>query len=315
MILPLAGAAALLLGQTDAGYVRERTTDHAHCLRWPVTAPARKTLTFVQSSQGDPALVALGFDAVSNARQTWEAQSTVCGSLDLVEGAHSSSRFIGYSQSGSNENLVLFRTQDCGAVVASNDPCHNDGSCGNAHDCWDHGAGTLALTTSTYTADDGVLVDADIEINAASAHPTVIDPPAPTCSGGNFSLCIANDVQNTVTHEFGHVLGLDHSPDPTSTMYATEPLGETSKRILDPGSERFVCEVYPAGLASQDCLLSDGGTDPGGAGGGNPSGGGGPNGPGVSTGTTGCSSGPSAAGGLGLLALVLLPLLAFRRVR
>jgi len=311
-MLPLIGAAALLLGQTDAGYVRE-TANHAHCLRWPVTAQTRKTLTFVQSSQGDPALVGLGFDAVTKSHQTWQAQSTVCGSLDLVEGSHSSSRVIGYNQTGSNENLVLFRTQDCGAVVAGNDPCHNDNTCGNAHDCWDHGAGTLALTTSTYTANDGVLVDTDIEINGASAHPTVVD--APPCTLGNISqLCVANDVQNTVTHEFGHVLGLDHSPDPTSTMYTTEPLGETSKRILDPGSKRFVCEVYPAGLASQDCLLSDGGTDPGGTGGGGPSGGGGPPGPGVSTGTSGCTTGPGAVGGLGLLALVLLPLLAFRRV-
>ena len=145
--------------------------------------------------------------------------------------------------------------------------------------------------------------------------PTIVD--APPCTLGNISqLCVANDVQNTVTHEFGHVLGLDHSPDPTSTMYFSEPLGETSKRNLDPGSKRFVCEVYPAALASQDCLLSDGGTDPGGAGGGNPGGGGGgPTGPGIPTGTSGCTAGPGAAGGLGLLALVLLPLLAFRRVR
>lgn len=292
MSAPLLLAATLLLGQTDAGYVRSMTTDGQHCLRWPVTGPSRSTVTIAQSSMGDPAVGSGAFDAIDASRQTWAAQMQVCGSLDLVEGAQSSSRAIGYTRGGSNENLVLFRLRDCTAVVPPGDPCQGMNSCGNAYDCWDYGAGVLALTTTTFTVSDGVLVDADIEINGATASPSVGVP-------------VRNDVQNTITHELGHLLGLAHSPDPLSTMYASAPSGETSKRVLDPGTKQFVCDVYPVGLDSRDCLLTDGGTaGDGGTGGTTGDGGsggtggipGGPTGPGIGGSASGCqaTSGPAA---------------------
>ena len=46
--------------------------------------------------------------------------------------------------------------------------------------------------------------------------------------------CVSIDVQNTITHEAGHTLGLDHSADPSATMAASAPAGETSKRVLQP---------------------------------------------------------------------------------
>ena len=46
----------LVLGQT-VPYVRTKTDDGAHCLRWPVNAGARGTIHFVQSSTGDPGLI------------------------------------------------------------------------------------------------------------------------------------------------------------------------------------------------------------------------------------------------------------------
>jgi len=245
----------LVLGQT-VPYVRTKTGDGAHCLRWPVNAGARGTIHFVQSSTGDPALGNGVFDAVSRSAQTWESQLQACGNLDLAEtGQHSASRFVGYTQSGQNENLVLFRLQLCSAVVPPGDSCVAAGNCGNAHDCWDHGSTVVALTTSSYIVSSGELLDADVEMNAASATPTIVDSP-PCSPGGISTSCVANDVQNAVTHEIGHFLGLAHSPDPSSTMYASEPLGETSKRVLDTGSKQFVCDVYPAGQVSKDCAPS-----------------------------------------------------------
>ena len=103
----------LLLGQT-VPYVRTKTDDGAHCLRWPVNAGARGTIHYVQSSTGDPALGSGVFDAVSRSAQTWETQLQACGNLDLTETPqHSASRFVGYTQTGQNENLVLFRLQLC----------------------------------------------------------------------------------------------------------------------------------------------------------------------------------------------------------
>lgn len=280
----------LLLGQT-VPYVRTKTDDGSHCLRWPVSSGARGSVSFVQSSIGDPALGSGVFDAIPRSAQTWQAQLQTCGDLDLVEGAHSASRVVGYTQSGQNENLVLFRTTLCSTQVPQGDPCLAAGTCGNVHDCWDHGSTVVALTTSSYILSTGELVDADVEMNAASATPTIVD--SPPCSSGSISTsCVANDVQNAATHELGHFLGLAHSPDPSSTMYASEPLGETSKRVLDSGSKQFVCDVYPSGRPSQDCSSSGGG--------------------GGSSGSSGCSStGEPGALGPGILLLVVA--LASRR--
>jgi len=249
--------AGLMLGQSPAGpYVRTKTDDGSHCLRWPVGSSARGSVSFVQSSVGDPSLGPGVFDAISRSAQTWQGQLQTCGDMDLVEGARSGSRFVGYHQGGQNENLVLFRTQLCSSVVPQGDPCVGAGTCGNTYDCWDHGSTIVALTTSSYVISSGELVDADVEMNAASATPTIVD--SPPCSGTLSTSCVANDVQNAATHEIGHFLGLAHSPDPSSTMYASEPIGETSKRVLDSGSKQFVCDVYPSGHPSQDCLPTSG---------------------------------------------------------
>lgn len=274
----------LLLGQS-VPYVRTKTDDGTHCLHWPVGAGARGTVSFVQSSAGDPTLGQGAFDAISRSAQTWEMQLQACGNLDLVEGAHSASRSVGYSQSGQNQNLILFRTQLCSDVVPPGDPCLAAGTCGNAYDCWDHGATIVALTTSSYVISNGEVLDADVEMNAATATPTIVDSP-PCSPGGVSTGCVANDVQNAATHELGHFLGLDHSPDPSSTMYASEPLGETSKRVLDSGSKQFVCDAYPSGQASRDCTSSGNGNG---------------------TGSGGCSSaGGPAVLGPGLLLLLAL---------
>jgi Matrixin len=318
MILPLVLAAGLLLGQTDAGYVREQTSDGAHCLRWPVAAGSTSQVTFVQSSAGDFKLGAGLFDAVSRSEASWAAQASSCSSLRLLEGAHSPSRAIGYDPARTNENLILVRTTDCMFAVPSGDPCRTTDTCGNVYDCWDHGAALLALTLLTFD-ENGTLLDTDVEINGAISYLSLVD--SPPCTPGNVtSSCVGNDAQNTVTHELGHALGLGHSPDPSSTMYSIAPLGETSKRVLDPASKQFVCDVYAPGLASRDCLLPDGGTDPGTGGG---SGGGGgtaggptvPVGPGIARTASGCAAVDGAGAPGVLLAALSLAALATRRPR
>ena len=280
----------LLLGQSTLQYVRTRTNDGTHCLRWPVAAGARGRVTFVQSAQGLPALGSGVFDAVSRSAQPWQAQLQACGNLDLAEGNRSASRDIGYVQGGPNENLILFRSRVCSPLVPPGDPCVAAGDCGNAYDCWDHASNIVALTTSSYATDSGELLDADVEINAATGFPTIVD--APPCTQGAISTsCVANDVQNAATHELGHFLGLAHAPDPSSTMYASEPLGETSKRVLDSGSKQFVCDVYPAGHASNDCTMEPGGSS-----------------------SSGCTAAPQTGSATPLLAL-LLGGLALRRRR
>ena len=75
----------------------------------------------------------------------------------------------------------------------------------------------------------------------------VCDPDAQS------SQCAATDIQNTLTHEIGHVIGLDHVEQSGSTMEPSAPLGETRKRILDPGTQAGFCHVYPAHQLTPPC--------------------------------------------------------------
>jgi hypothetical protein len=77
--------------------------------------------------------------------------------------------------------------------------------------------------------------------------------------------CVATDVQNTATHEFGHFLGLAHPPVEAATMYAYAPPGQTSKRILNQDDINGICDIYPLNAQTAWCVppastSSNGGT-------------------------------------------------------
>ena len=91
-----------------------------------------------------------------------------------------------------------------------------------------------ALTSVTFNARNGVIRDADIELNGEHF----------TWSVGGEPRINEVDVRNTVTHEVGHFIGLNHSSVSTSTMFASAPLGETSKRSLGEDDLEAVCAIY-----------------------------------------------------------------------
>jgi MYXO-CTERM domain-containing protein len=66
--------------------------------------------------------------------------------------------------------------------------------------------------------------------------------------------CISIDVQNTVTHEAGHTLGLAHSSDASATMAASAPAGETAKRTLHADDLAGICAIYPRGAQTTTSL-------------------------------------------------------------
>jgi uncharacterized protein (TIGR03382 family) len=210
------------------------------------------------------------FAAVTRSWQTWQAIMNDCGSLTITEGPFTQDRTIGYNQSSpnNNANVVLFRQRTCNPpLVQQTDPCHTDSTCGNTWDCWEHDSNIIGLTTTTYDKNSGKILDADIELNGQAADVqtgfkfTTVDlPPAFRCPIGQTAYtCVAADIQNTATHEFGHALGLDHTgytpPDGLggSTMSPTASTGDLSKRRVDTGSRQFVCDVYPKSRAARDC--------------------------------------------------------------
>ena len=134
----------------------------------------------------------------------------------------------------------------------------------------------LAITSVFQLKNSGEILDADLEVNAYNftwgdfaAHPELFQTNT-------------QDFQGTVTHEFGHVIGLDHTcyepgaafadgkpiPRPTdnlgnpvpdcsdydlpavitgATMYVSvaSPAAEVELRSLSPDDAQAACEIYP----------------------------------------------------------------------
>lgn len=237
---------------------------------------------FQMDAQGTPDVTGTAaFDAIRKSFQTWA--NVTCSDLTFLEEPLSTdpkARLVGYFPGQTNHNLVLFRTQACSSVVPAGDPCLTGGGCSNKYDCWDKGDGAIATTTTTSISSTGQIEDSDTEFNDAphsNGQPAYVFTAIDTCPIG--TSCIKIDVQNTMTHEAGHTLGLDHSPDPAATMYATAPVGETSKRVLGQDDINGICAIYPRGQPTVTNLSSAGG----------------------------CSSSPSQTGpGAALVALLLL---------
>ena len=78
---------------------------------------------------------------------------------------------------------------------------------------WAHDPGTLALTFLRYDMGSGKIFDADILINDEQYE--WADKAATSDANARY------DLQNTLTHELGHALGLAHSAMDHATMYAS----------------------------------------------------------------------------------------------
>lgn len=101
---------------------------------------------------------------------------------------------------------------------------------------WPHpGYNAVALTTVTFRPSSGEILAADIEFNTADYEFTNTE--------GREGAVI--DVRNTLTHEAGHFLGLDHTFVTDATMFATAPPAEISKRELHPVDIEGLCSIYP----------------------------------------------------------------------
>ena len=94
-----------------------------------------------------------------------------------------------------------------------------------------------AVTTVMYEQRNGVIFDADIDLNGQYFYWTTTSDKTK----------IATDIQNTLTHEIGHLLGLAHVGDKDATMYEKTFQGETTKRALHPDDVSGVCAIYPYG--------------------------------------------------------------------
>lgn len=98
-------------------------------------------------------------------------------------------------------------------------------------------AGALAITVVTFDAVSRTIFDADVIINGEHAFGD-LEPPAKA----NHKVY---DLQNVLTHELGHLLGLaDDDRDETAVMYPYLKAGDTSRRGLSRTDVDALVQLY-----------------------------------------------------------------------
>jgi hypothetical protein len=160
------------------------------------------------------------------------------------------------------QNLIVFRS-----VVWCREPAITDDAGASEPECYP--PNVLAVTSLFKNAKTGEILDADIEFNGVNYTwgDLVAQPELATANTADF--------QNALTHELGHVIGLDHNcytasdgqprlNDDTgapavdcyggsalpeaitqATMYPSVALSDTARRTLSPDDELGVSEIYP----------------------------------------------------------------------
>jgi MYXO-CTERM domain-containing protein len=211
--------------------------------------------------------------AVTAAAAAWSTGANPCTFIEFAVTVES-----GLAPRAANDrrNTIIFRdTSWCGLD-----------STGGCDPTRPYDPAAPAMTTVSARLTTGEILDADIEINALNfawadrvAHPELV---------------VRYDLQNVLTHEIGHLLGLDHScflagqsrpsdnagqpvPDcanaPASvqatTMFPSNVPGDLEKRTLEPDDRAAVCGIYPAAAtpcpsgADAACTCAPPGTDGG----------------------------------------------------
>jgi hypothetical protein len=270
--------AALASAPTAQAYVRYKTSS-GQPFAWKQTCVP---LTYYPNTMIDGAgamdMTPAEIDhAVQAAAAAWSSAANACSFLQINVGASTApppgamtvAGHLVYGSIYDKRNSLLFQTRDwCGPK--KNGACTYDSL-------------ALAITSVFVIPSDGTIRDTDIEINGVNFIWADLDPAS--VAGGN-----RQDLQNALTHEMGHMIGLDHTcympGDPTAratddmgnpvpdcptapaavratTMFASADPGDTQKRTLAPDDTRAICDIYPVATDPLICPTAD----PGGSGG------------------------------------------------
>ena len=261
-----------------AGFVRTGPTLGGNPLHWEsscvyVTIDAAGTTAVPGDGE---------FPVIDAAIEIWNNATSSCSSMKVMSLGRDT-----LEVGNDGVNLIKLRDTTWGRPAVGNDPArmHSPQAAGitvatYVDVCKDKDTGRCKASCmdasgrcSTTSAHDGAILDADIEINGVN-----FDIAVNGQSSGPRGLCIA-ELQNTLTHELGHLHGLEHpclaSGDPDrvdnvgnpvpdcstvlanrtlpanmrileSTMYNFQECGETSKETLSDDDIQSMCVVYPA---------------------------------------------------------------------
>ena len=152
------------------------------------------------------------FEAVVKAATAWQNAPGILPTLVVQHGPEDP---IGYRRNGGNRNTVRF--------APDGDPLAN---------------GALAITVITFDAHAKEILDADVVLNGEHGF-DFFDHDARDEGMSTY------DLQNVLTHELGHLLGLgEDMTDVDATMYAFSQPGETGKRDLEVVDKDSIAALY-----------------------------------------------------------------------
>jgi hypothetical protein len=241
-----------------AGFVRTGPTKAGHYLYWEsgcifLTPDSAGT----QEIAGDAE-----FPIIDASVATWndDTMSQACSYMKVVEDPAKPVE-VGRD----NTNVLKFRDTSWCRPATHGDPerCYSPAAAGIT---------TVAYVDDASSDRDGALVDADIELNGVNFAIAINGQTLGTAP------CIA-ELQNTLTHELGHLHGLEHTclapgdppridnlgnpvplcsqtTDPAivnATMYNYQDCGETKKETLEPDDINAICTIYPAAKDPHSC--------------------------------------------------------------
>ena len=230
------------------GFVRTGPTQAGHYLFW------ESGCAFVTpDSQGTKEIAGDGeFDAISACVDTWNTGTASCSYLTLkLEGR------APHEVGRDDINLIKFRDVSWCRPASGGAPakCYAPSAAGIT---------TAVFVDDPMSARDGAIVDADVELNGVDF--------AIAKDGTSLGVqSCQSELQNTLTHELGHLQGLEHpclatgdpprvddkgravpscsqTTDPViteATMYNFQECGETKKETLSDDDINAICTIYP----------------------------------------------------------------------
>jgi hypothetical protein len=305
--LALAGLAlTLAAGPPAHAYVRYKTATGIG-FYWPQTCvPVSVYPASMMAANGNMEMTTAEIvNAAQAAASAWGASMNACTFLQI--NVTESTDPTPVARLDYTNNIVFRVTSWCA-------PSDKPGTCS-------YPDAALAITSVFVNKRNGQIIDGDIEVNAKNFVWTDLDQD-PSGTG-------KQDLQNALTHEMGHLIGLDHTcfvptvtkpGDPPSTpaidntgnpvpdcddapavvqattMFASAIPGDTAKRTLAPDDIEGVCDIYPVAADPMFCPAKD-----------------------VAPPDAGCSLGASGGSGAGAalaaLGALVIPIVAARRRR
>jgi len=238
------GVGSVQIHGTDPAAFVSTTTSSGTPLRW-----ANSCVFLRPSSDGTTDLTPEQIAAaIALAKDAWPSATADCGYLQFIVEDPEAGGDVGLDY----VNRIIFREQT-----------------------WPHDQAATAITSLFFIdtpghPDDGIILDGDIEMNAVNfAFATCAAAGTCTTSGTG----VVEDLANTLVHELGHLVGLEHScwsgigtqpvddqghPVPAcapasslppsildSTMYAFQDPMEIKKRTPEADDIAGFCKKYP----------------------------------------------------------------------